>query len=790
MLYHHIKLALRNFGRNKGSFLINLCGLATGLACTLLIYLWVQDEMQFDKFHENDQQLFQVMQRLNKNKNDVLTWEASPGILGESLLEEIPEVEQAVQVSGIGAGGIIGLQDKKYKATELFISSDFFNVFSFKLIEGHQTSPFPNNQSVILTTALAEKLFGTTENLIGQNIDWERNWENITGTYTIAGICKTPPSHSTMQFEVLFPYDLYLKNKPDALEWRNSDPYTFITLKKNTDIDQFNSKIEHFIKRKIPTSSSTIFVRKYSDRYLYNNFENGIQSGGRISYVKLFSIIALFIIIIACINFMNLATAKSSKRLKEIGVKKTVGASRGSLVIQHLSESILLSFIGLLIALSLIGFILPHFNELTGKTLSIQFQPAIVMAFAGITLFTGLLAGSYPAFYLSGFKPIQIFQGILKKSRSEFWARKGLVVFQFTLSILLIVAVLVVQNQLQYIQNKNLGYNKDNVLVFKKDGTIKENIDPFLAELKNIPGVANASTYDGTMTGNYGYTTTIRWKGNESPENPIRFGVMIVGYDIIETMGMEVVAGRSFSKELDAQTARVVINEQAAKVIGYEDPIGKTIRQRQQEYTIVGVVKDFHYESLYDEVKPCIIKKGTYGNRIYVKIKSGAEQETIAHLETLYGKFNPGLPFEFSFIDEAYNQLYASEKRVASLSGYFAFMAILISCLGLLGLAAFTAERRSKEISIRKILGSSTLGIVRLLSGELTRLVAIAIFIAIPLSFLLADQWLDSFAFRTTLKPSVFIWAGLIALTVTGLTVGFQSIKAALVNPVHSLRND
>ena len=790
MFQHNLLLAYRNFQRNKNSFFINLIGLSTGLACTILIYLWVQDELGFDKFHKNDAQLFQVMQNLNRNENDVHTWEWTPGILAKSLKEEMPEVGQAIQLARLGSNGIIGTGDVRFKAVEIFTENDFFDLFSFELIEGNKASVLKNKNDIIISEKLAEKLFNTTDNIIGKTIFWERNWENVTGDYTIAGVVKNPPVNSSMQFDVLFSYDLFLENNPDVLEWRNSDPLTYITLKEGTDVNDFNQKINGFIQQKLESSKSTLFIRKYSDQYLYGKYENGVQAGGRISYVRLFSVIALFIILIACINFMNLSTAKSTKRFKEVGIKKTVGANRKSLVFQYLSESVLLAFVSLFLALSIIGFILPQFNVITDKQLSLNIDSQLIMACLGITFFTGIIAGSYPAFYLSGFKPVNILKGTINKSWGELWARKGLVVFQFTLSVLLIVAVLVVYNQLQFIQNKNLGYNKDNVMVFHKDGEIKENIKTFLNEAKNISGVASATTYDGTMTGNYGYTTSMRWEGYEDPENPIRFGVMIVGDDIVKTMGMELISGRDYSGEFSTENAKIIINEAAAEAIGFDEPLGKTIRHRQQEYEIVGVVKNFHFESLYDEVKPCVLKRGAYGNRVYVKIKKGQEKEAIASMEKLYADFNPGLPFEFNFIDEQYQELYISEKRVATLSSYFAGFAILISCLGLFGLAAFTAERRAKEISIRKILGSTTFGIAQLLSGELTKMVFIAICIALPVGFLFANKWLNSFAFHIELKPWMFAVAGFSAIVIAAATVSFQSIKAALINPVESLRSE
>ena len=790
MWRHNFLLIYRNFIRNKASFLINLIGLSTGLACTILIYLWVTDELKVDKFHERDAQLYQVMQRISGNKDDVLVWDWTPGLLAETLAEEMPEVELALPMVWLDDTGVIGHDETNIKAGELYAGSDFFNLFSFELLTGDKATVLQDINSVVISDELSLKLFGTTKGIVGKTIEWKRTRENVSGDYMISGVFRNPPVNSTIQFDLVFTYERYFKGKPDLQYWRNSEPWTFVALRPGTDPQQFDRKIEGLMREKNEDSkNSTLFLRKFSDSYLYGNFENGVQVGGRISYVRLFSIIAFFIVLIASINFMNLSTARSSRRSKEVGIKKTVGASRVSLIIQYLAESTLLAFISLFAALCLVNLALPQFNLVTDKNLALSASPGFVAALFGIALITGLLSGSYPALYLSRFKPIGILKGGSSKSPGALWARKGLVVFQFVLSILLIVSVFVVYHQLQYIQSKNLGYDRDNVLVFHKDGTIRENTEPFLEEIKKISGVASASTFDGDMAGNYGFSSTIRWPGYEKPENPIRFGIMIVGQDIIETLDLELVAGTNFPEQAGPY-AKVLLNETAAAVIGFDDPVGQIITHRREEYEISGVVRDFHFESLYDEVKPCILRRGSYGNNIYVKIKAGAEQESIAQIEEVYQTFNPGLAFEFKFLDDQYQSLYMAEKRVATLSKYFAGFAILISCLGLFGLAAFSAERRTKEIGIRKILGSSVVGIIGLLSSELIRMVVVALMISLPLSLLIARRWLDSFAFRIELQPWFFIAAGLAVILVAAITIGFHSVKAAFANPVESLRQD
>lgn len=788
MFPHHFKLAYRNFLRDKGTFLINLTGLSTGLACFILIFLWVQDERSFDKFHQHDAHLHQVMQKLNSNKEDVLIWEHTPGPLSQTLRNDFPEVAFVTELVGLGNTGIIVKNDSRLKVKEKYAGKDFFRIFSFPLLEGQIDEVLSEKKNVLLSETLALKLFNRTENLIGETIEWQRNWANVSGDYIVAGVFKDLPTHSTIQFDLLFTYDLFFENKPELKKWNNSEARTYLVLKEEADLAQFNQKIEGLVKQHHEESESTLFTRPFSDRYLFGTYQNGVQTGGRITYVRLFSLIALFILLIACINFMNLSTARATQRLKEVGIKKTIGASRFSLVSQYLSESVLITFFALLVALTLVVFFLPQFNQITGKTLNLSLSPTFIISVLLISFFTGIIAGSYPALYLSGFEPVAVLKGKINHSLGEFWARKGLVVFQFTLSIILIVSVVVVYQQIQFIQSKNLGYDKENIILFHKDGAIKENMETFLNEVKKIPSITNASTIDGDMVKFFGYTTTVKWEGHQQDIDPIRFGVMIVGKDIIETLGMELKMGRNFSPEHGMNKDAYIFNEAAIEAMGLENPIGKTVQRRGQDHTIIGVVKNFHFESLYSEVKPCYLRLGTYGNNIVAKIQVGQEQNAIAQLEQLYTRFNPGLPFEFRFLDEDYQQLYEAEHRVATLSRYFAGMAILISCLGLFGLAAFNAQRRTKEIGIRKVLGASQWGIVRLLSVDFTKMVIVAILAALPLSYWIAAHWLESFAFKIDLKLWFFLGAGIAALLIAWLTVGVQTMRAASVNPVECLK--
>ena len=503
MLRHNLLIIYRNIKRNKSTFFINLIGLSTGLACALLIYLWVNGELNMDKFNQKDSQLYQVMENAKQN-NTIVTGSYTPDLLAETLAKEVPEVEYAAAVTPSFFFGKIPVsaQDKKFKAVGQFAGKDFFNIFSYHLIQGDKNQVLSAKNSVVISKQLAMKLYGTTQNVVGKSFDYELL--QFKNQCVISGIFEDAPQNSSEQFDFVLSFGAWIdicNTIHRSIDWGNQAPYAYIILKKGTDIVQFNKKIYGFIKSKLSYSNVTLFARPYSSGYLYNKYENGKQAGGRIEYVRLFSIIAIFILLIACINFMNLSTAKASRRIKEVGIKKAVGAPRKALVIQYLGESIFMSLLSLILAMVLVEIFIPEFNIITGKQLALHFDVSLILSFLGIALFTGLIAGSYPALYLSGFNPVMILKGKLNSSVDEQWARRGLVIFQFTLSVIFITAVLVVFKQMEFIQTKNLGYNKDNIIYFDKEGKITEHQDAFISELKNIPGVIDASAISQKMIG-------------------------------------------------------------------------------------------------------------------------------------------------------------------------------------------------------------------------------------------------------------------------------------------------
>jgi len=786
MFRHNLLVIYRNFKRFKGTFFINLTGLSAGLACSLLIYLWVNDELSIDKFHEKDAQLFQVMEN-RVQAHGIQTALSTSVPLPDALKSEMPEVEYAISSHPLEATLSVGTNDVKINGK--YAGKDIFNMFSYGLIQGDKNQVLADKNSIVISEKLAQNLFHSTENIIGKSIEFQHEKQ-----YVVSGVYKGTPSNSSEQFDFVLSFevlkDLYSNND----NWGNTGPHAFVLLKKGTDVNQFNKKIADFVKIKSNNEviHRTLFVRPYSDGYLYGRYENGLPAGGRIEYVRLFSIIAVFILMIACINFMNLSTAKASGRMKEVGIKKAIGAYRETLIYQYLGESMLISFLSLFLAILLVVLAIPQFNEITGKQLSIPLDPKLIFSLLGVIIITGIISGSYPALYLSGFNPIAVLKGKLNISTGEVWARKGLVVFQFTISVILIVSVVVVYKQVEFVQSENLGYNKDNIVYFPREGKMGNDatMETFLSEARNIPGVVHASSIGHDMTGHNSGTFGVEWEG-KSEDNKTEFENVGVNYDMMQTLGIQLKEGRLFSKDYSADSTKIIFNESAIKFMGLKDPVGKMVKLWGQDMQIVGVAKDFHFESLHENVKPLFFRLkpgGTY--LVMAKIQPGKEKVVLSEFEELYRKFNPGFSFDYKFLDQEYQAQYAAEQRVAALSRYFAGLAILISCLGLFGLAAFTAERRLKEIGIRKVLGSSVFSIVYLLSSDFSKLVFAAILIALPVSYFLTDYWLDSFALHISLEVWYFIGAGVSALLIAWLTVGMQAVKAANVNPLECLKSE
>lgn len=791
MLRHHLLLFYRNFKKHRSAFFINLIGLSAGLSCSILIYLWVIDEVRMDKFHEKGSQLYQVMEH-NETAAAINTTDGTSAPLAEALKKEFPEVEDAVMSSPtywLGESKISIKGNNNIKARGKFAGPDFFKIFSYPLVSGNVNLLLTGLNNIVVSESLAMKLFKSA-NVVGKQVTWRNGDVEEENHALISGVFKDIPAASSDQFDFLVTQDRFLQTAPNYLKWGNIGPNTFIVLKEGTDVNAFNSKIKDFMLTK-GQQHRTLFIRPFADGYLYNNYENGRLTGGRIEYVKLFSLIAVFILVIACINFMNLSTAKASIRMKEVGIKKVMGARRESLMMQFMAESMILTFISLLLALISVEMLLPWFNNLIGKELTLTSNWTLIGSLVAITVCTGLISGSYPAIYLSGFNPSDALKGKLSPTAATLITRKGLVVFQFTLSVVLIVAVFVIYKQIEYVQSKNLGYKKDNVLYFETEGRVKTNVNQTLSMIKKIPGVLNASSIDRNFLGDLSFTFgDFSWEGRD-PKEVIKFQRAQINADLLETLGIEMAAGRSFSAKFGADTSKMILNEAGIRAMRLNDPIGKTFTLWGKDYQIIGVVKDFHFESLHEVVQPMFFRfNSEHTNRIMVKISAGMEQSTIAALQRFYEQYNPGYSLDYKFLDQDYQAQYVSEKRVGLLSRYFAVLAVLISCLGLFGLAAFTAERKLKEMGIRKVLGASELNIIYSLSKDFTIPVVVAILIALPVSYVLTTYWLNSFAYRIDLQLWYFVGAGFLALFISWITVSMQAIKAAHTDPIKCLKHE
>ena len=792
MIQHNLLIAYRNNLRNKGTFLINLIGLSTGIACTILIGLWVMDELSTDKFHKNSSQLYQVMNHLILDDGIQTTHESSGG-MAEILKNDFPAIKYVAAVAPTGWYNFnrltLTVEEKNIQASGQFVGQDYFKVFSFDLLEGSPDNVLADKNSVVISESLAKNLFNTTENLIGKEILLLQEHPLL-----ISGIFKAPPNNSTIQFEFAMSFDLCKDLYPWVEGW-NLGPLVYALVEEDASIPQLNKELAKIPVKNWNDSTRKPFLTHFASNYLMGTYKEGKVSGGRILYVKLFSLVALFILLIACINFMNLSTARASRRLKEIGVKKAIGARRKTLISQYFTESILMVALSLILALILVSILLPDFNQITAKELHIPRTPYFFLSLFGIILITGLLAGSYPALYLSKFRAIEVIKGKLDTSFGDAWVRKGLVVFQFALAVIFITGIAVIFEQMHFIQRQEVGYAKDQVISFDIQGRISENRLVFLEELKRIPGVQNASASSHDMSGSSWYFwENMHWADSPpNPEEKVRIELAGVDFGLLETLDIQILEGRTFSTDFRTDSSQYIINEAAVEIMGNkESVVGELIHFGGHEGAeVVGVTKDFHFESLHEKVKPMLLFISPSSlKHIMVRMEAGQERETLKRIEAFYTQFNPGFTLNYKFLDEDYQAFYASEKRLASLSRYFAAIAIIISCLGILGLAAFTAERRQKEIGIRKVLGSGVWGLITLLTKDFTLMVLIAISAGIPLSYILARNWLENFAFKIQLHPGYFVGAAALTLLIAWLTVALQTYKAARLDPVACLKDE
>ncbi len=784
MLKNYLLIAIRNFRRHKSSFFINLIGLSAGLTCSVLIMLWVLDELSVDKFHENGSRIFNVME-FQTYADGVFTTISTPGVLSLALKEEIPEIEYACTMTWPDESQLTH-GDNKFRMKGRYADPDVLKIFSFPLIYGDPEAALEDPTSIVISRQAALNLFGR-EDVIGETVEY-LSWDN--GRFEVTGVLDEIPDQSTLDFEFLIPFEVFRKNNPWTTEWGNNGPRTYATIHEGVDHKELSEKIKDFVKSKNEDSSIELFLFPYEDYYLRGSWENGKQSGGRIVYVRIFTIVATFILLIACINFMNLSTARSARRAKEVGIRKTLGAIKQVLVGQFLGEAIVISFLSLFLSLALVAALLPSFNELTDKTISILslFKPAYILGLITIALITGVLSGSYPALYLSSFIPVKVLKGRTENKGGEAFVRKGLVVFQYTLSVVLIIATAVIYLQIHFIQNKNLGYDQDNLMYLEVNGNLEDNYEVFAERLRKIPGVEEAGVVSHAFQGRNNNSGGVRWPGI-APETNILFEMVATDEHLIDIMDFEMAEGRFFSPEYGTDTSAVVINEKALEIMNLEEPVGTTIEFWDSEWKIIGVNKNFHFQSMRSEIAPMIMRYNPgFAWFFFIKLSGQNIARTISQVEEVYSELNPSYVFNYEFLDEEYARLYSSEIRVGKLAGYFGILAVLISCLGLFGLSAFTAERKTKEIGIRKTLGASFGSIIMLLSKDFTRLILIALVVAIPVGFYFMSEWLADYPYRIDLGWWIFAGSGAIAVLIAWLTISFQSIKAAHQNPIESLK--
>jgi ABC-type antimicrobial peptide transport system permease subunit len=704
----------------------------------------------------------------------------------------MPEVEHAVSL-GFGQNNTFQVGNKILKQQGSSASAEYFNIFSFKLLQGNAQTALNSPVSLAISRKMAEDFFGSPQAAIGKTIRYE-NSKN----FKVTAVFENLPKNSSQKFDYLVNWYNFLQENNWALDWGNQGPSTIVMLKQGTNPAQFEKKIIHFLdtynntNRKTATFIIDLGMQPIREQYLHGSFDNGKISGGRIEYVRIFSIVAVFILLIACINFMNLTTARSVKRAKEIGVRKVVGAVRSTLVKQFISESLLITSLSVMISLLLLVVLLPVFNQVTQKQIELPFnQAGFWIKVVCITLVTGLVSGSYPALFLSSFNPVKVLKGTLKLDSGTTLFRKGLIIFQFVLSIILITGTIVVSRQINYIQSKNLGFDRENLIYVPLEGDLAHKYDLFKEQALTLPGIQSVTRMTNAPTNIQNSTGGVDWIGKDQTVN-IQFTQTSVGYDFVKTMKLTMLQGRDFSKNFPTDTVGLILNEAALKRIGYKNPIGQPLTFWGRKSKIIGVIKDFHFSSMHEEIMPLIIRSRAdeiYGN-ILIRTQPGKTRAALASMEKLCKQINPAYPFTYTFSDDEYQKLYQNEQIVGRLSNGFAFLAIFISCLGLLGLAMFTAEQRFKEIGIRKVLGASVSSLFTLLSSEFLVLVVIALLIASPIAWYATGKWLQGFAYRTPVQWWVFALSGGVIIMIALATVSFQAAKAALINPIKSLRSE
>jgi putative ABC transport system permease protein len=791
MFRNYLIIAIRSILRQKSFSLINILGLAIGLACALLILLWVQDELSFDKFHEHADRLYRVEED-QYYSGEVYHVNVTPYPSGPVWKDEIPEIEDACRYQW--PSGMLFTYGEKafYEGGCVAVDSTFFDLFTYDFLHGNKASALTQPYSAVLTEQTAEKYFGD-ENPIGKSLRVNNQYE-----FTVTAVLKSIPKNSINQFDILIPFD-YLKEIGQFSDsWGSNSIRTYIKLYENAVIDSVDSKLTAVVKEQYPESTTDFMAAPFTRIYLHQYFGYG-HDPGAIMMVYIFSAIAIFVLLIACINFMNLSTARSANRAREIGLRKVSGAGRRAVIIQFFGESVLMAFISLIFALIIVSSILEVFNKVSAKELDFSslLHPRFIIATILVTLVAGLISGIYPALYLSAFRPIKVLKGDLSRGMKSGWFRKVLVVVQFTLSVFLIIGTVIFYRQLNYMKSKDLGYDKENMFYFQMRGEIKDNYQAIKTEFLRDPKVLRVTASNHPPHNIGSNSGGGDWDGKD-PDQSVLIGTHIVDYDYIETVGIRLKEGRSFSKDFTADlasptdsSANFMINEVLEKIMGKENAVGERFRFWGMEGRIIGVMKDFHYHSVSTKIEPVVflLAPADWFSWITVRIAPGNLEKTMRDLEKIWNNVMTGYPFDYHFVDESIDQMYRTDERLGKLLKYFTILAIVIACLGLFGLASFTAEQRTQEIVIRKVMGARVVTVILLLSREFSLLVTVSCLIAIPASLMVMKKLLlQNFEYRTDMAWWIFLAASLAAMLIAILTVSYQAARAALSNPADALR--
>ncbi|OEK00791.1 hypothetical protein BFP97_04385 [Roseivirga sp. 4D4] len=788
MLRTNFKIAVRKLLNKREFTLINVLGLSVGLTTSLLIFLWVNDEINFDKFHKGSDRVYGVWAHDYRDNGDIATESRQNGLIKNVMDSDFPEVERSTRVDSREHQLAVG--DRKFKQLGIMVDEEFFQMFNFPFIEGElEENSLATYGDVILTESMAIKLFDKT-NVVGELIKIDNTRDGI-----IRGVVKDPPKNSQFQFDFVLSIENWTKRNSWIMRWGNSGIFTFIQLKENASPLALETKIEDLIRKNQEGNTKSLFLKSFDDIYLRSSYEGGEEAGGRIEYVRLFTLIGIFIVFIACINFINLSVADAFKRAKEVGVRKVSGANRLILIKQFLTESSLIVVLSVVIAVIFIEIALGPFNTLTGKEVSLNWLDTNLLGLVGgLGIFTVLVSGLYPALVLSSFNVVKALKGKVDAkgtSRAGGYFRKGLVVFQFVIAGFLIFATLIINGQVEYIFENQRNVDKEGVIMLQNDGALLERYESFRSELLKDPSIQSVTVVGHAPVNVEASTGDFDWEGKDPLRDKTSFNVLFTEQDFVPTMNLKIVAGRNFSREIESDVSTVLVNEATVRGMNVENPVGMAVKFWDNDVKIIGVVEDFHTGSVYDEIEPLIILNYAE-NSDYVTIKAarGQEQRAVEVLKEKYEAFMPGYLFDYKFLSEEHEAMYKSELLIKDLAKVFGLIAIVISCLGLYGLTSINAQRGVKEIGVRKVLGASVWQILLGFSRQSLSLPVLALVLMVPLAYYTMDSWLQDFQYHIDIMPSSLAGVVVASLLIAWLTVSIIAYKAAKTNPVNSLRNE